>query len=43
MTLPFFTGEKFMPRPYDSRAREWLDFAKESTRLLRANASGTDA
>jgi thiamine-monophosphate kinase len=43
VTLPFFTGEKFMPRPYDSRAREWLDFAKESTRLLGANASGTDA
>jgi thiamine-monophosphate kinase len=41
--LRFFTGEKFVPKPYDSRAREWLDFAKESTRVLRSKASGTDA
>jgi thiamine-monophosphate kinase len=36
VTLSFFTAEKFVPKPYDSRAREWLEFAKESTRLLPA-------
>jgi thiamine-monophosphate kinase len=36
VTLPYFTGEKFRSRTYASRAREWLEFAIESTRLLQA-------
>jgi len=32
--LSFFTGEKFLPQPYLSPARGWLDFAKESTRRI---------
>ena len=34
--LPYFTGEKFRSRTYGARAREWLEFAIESTRLLQA-------
>src|SRR5260370_10783573 len=34
--LPYFTGEKFLSRPYGSHAREWLQFATESTRLVRS-------
>jgi len=34
--LPYFTGEKFISRTYRSKAREWLEFAKESTRLVRS-------
>jgi hypothetical protein len=33
--LRYFTGEKFISRTHRSRAREWLEFAKESTRLVR--------
>jgi thiamine-monophosphate kinase len=40
--LPFFTGEKFVPRPYLLRAREWLEFARESTRRMRPELSGMD-
>jgi thiamine-monophosphate kinase len=32
--LPYFTGEKFHSR-YGSHTREWLEFAIESTRLVR--------
>ena len=31
--LPYFTDEKFRPRPHSLRAREWLDFARSSPRL----------
>ena len=34
--LPYFTGEKFRSRTYDVRAREWLEFAIESTRHSQA-------
>ena len=34
--LPYFTGERFRSRPYGSHAREWLEFAIESTRLVRS-------
>lgn len=34
--LPYFTGEKFRSRTNGVRAREWLEFAIESTRLLQA-------
>lgn len=33
--LPYFTGEKFRSRTYGIRAREWLEFAIKSTRLLQ--------
>lgn len=33
--LRYFTGEKFISRMHRSRALEWLEFAKESTRLVR--------
>lgn len=33
--LPYFTGEKFRSRTNGVRAREWLEFAIESTRLLQ--------
>lgn len=33
--LRYFTGEKFIARTHRSRVREWLEFAKESTRLVR--------
>lgn len=34
--LSYFTGEKFLSsRTYESHAREWLEFAMESTRLIR--------
>lgn len=35
IVLPYFTGEKFHSRTYGSHAREWLQFAIESTRLVR--------
>ena len=37
VVLPYFTGEKFRPRTYGagSHTREWLDFAIQSTRLVR--------
>ena len=37
VVLPYFTGEKFRPRTYGSgsHAREWLDFAIQSTRRVR--------
>ncbi len=34
--LPYFTGEKFISRTYPSHVREWLEFAIESTRLVRS-------
>ena len=34
--LPFFSAEKFRSRPSSSNAREWLEFAIESTRLVRS-------
>jgi thiamine-monophosphate kinase len=41
--LPYFTGEKFRPRTYGSHAREWLNFATQSTRLLQNLSTRTDA
>jgi thiamine monophosphate kinase len=38
--LPYFTDEKFVPKPYELRAREWLDFARDSSRLLARSAVG---
>lgn len=32
--LPFFTDEKFVTRPYEDRAKEWLEFAREASRAL---------
>jgi thiamin-phosphate kinase len=34
--LPYFTGEKFRSRRHGSSTREWLQFAIESTRLIRS-------
>jgi thiamine-monophosphate kinase len=34
--LPYFTGESFSSRKYLSDSREWLEFAMESTRLVRS-------
>jgi thiamine-monophosphate kinase len=36
VVLPYFTGEKFHSRTYGSSTREWLQFAIESTRLVRS-------
>jgi thiamine-monophosphate kinase len=35
VVLPYFTGEKFHSRRHGSHTREWLEFAIESTRLIR--------
>lgn len=32
--LPYFTDEKFVVKPYERRAGEWLEFAREATRLI---------
>jgi thiamine-monophosphate kinase len=40
--LPFFTGEKFVPSQ-SLLWPEWLEFARESSRLLPPEASGTDS
>lgn len=34
--LRYFTGEKFISRSYNSQARDWIEFAKESTRRARS-------
>ena len=34
--LRYFTGEKFIARTHSSHAREWIEFAKESTRRARS-------
>lgn len=34
--LHYFTGEKFIARTHSSHAREWIEFAKESTRRARS-------
>jgi thiamine-monophosphate kinase len=34
--LRYFTGEKFLSRTYGSHAREWIEFAKDSTRRARS-------
>ena len=41
--LPYFTGEKFRSRTYARRAREWLEFAIESTRLAPSQSTRTEA
>lgn len=36
--LPYFTDEKFVTSPYEGRPRDWLEFAREATRLVRLHA-----
>jgi thiamine-monophosphate kinase len=36
--LPFFTDEKFVANPYEDRAKEWLEFARDTTRTLSSLA-----
>jgi thiamine-monophosphate kinase len=33
--IPFFTDEKFVASPYQVRAHDWVEFAREATRELR--------
>jgi thiamine-monophosphate kinase len=35
--LPYFTDEKFVTSPYEGRPRDWLEFAREVTRLVRSH------
>ncbi|WP_084461030.1 AIR synthase related protein [Nocardia kruczakiae] len=39
--LPFFTDEKFVAHPYELRARDWLEFARDATRQIMNKSAGS--